>query len=196
MPLFVLKANLTFRKNVDSILIVSFREELVNKHTYLDVLYPSDVERILSRIAYEVVEQNRDNAGNLILVAGDHAVDVSLAQTISNVMATERGVQARVLSHREVDPAEDFRAKIAIIVTVMVHTGFEVFPVLRTLLEMPSPPREVRIATFVTAGSYAVPLKVRHVGRNIGLSRQQEMLCVGTLENGIGLSIIVRDSGR
>lgn len=153
------------------------------------VLGPDDVRRALTRIAHEVLEQNR-GADDVILV-GLHTRGVPIAERLSSLIESFEGVRPPVgrldiglyrddlTGHPRpmVRPTEipvPIEGKVVILVDDVLYTGRSIRAAMDALMDF-GRARRIQLAVLVDRGHRELPIRADYVGKNMPTARDEEV---------------------
>jgi pyrimidine operon attenuation protein / uracil phosphoribosyltransferase len=149
------------------------------------VLEAPEIRRVLTRIAHEVLEQNKGSQGLVLL--GIPTRGVALAQRLARRIAEVEGSEVPVgaldvtmyrddLRHHPVRavertdlPAEGVDGRTVVLVDDVLFSGRTVRAALDALANV-GRPRAVRLAVLVDRGHRELPIRADHVGKNLPTS--------------------------
>ena len=150
-----------------------------------------DIRRTITRVAHEIVEQNR-GCQDLILI-GMRTRGVPLAERIGQAIREFEGVSVPVgaldvslyrddLHSRgtrvEVQPSElpeDIADKRVVLVDDVLYTGRSIRAALDAIIDY-GRPRQVQLAVLVDRGHRELPIRADFVGKNIPTAYQDNVL--------------------
>jgi len=153
-------------------------------------LSSQDIERILIRIAHEIIEHNKSTQ-HLILI-GIHTRGVPLAKRIaSNIESFSKSripVGALDISpHRDdlsslnlppivhhTDIPVDIDGKTLVLVDDVLYTGRSVRAAMDTLIDL-GRPQSIQLAVLIDRGHREMPIRPDYVGKNIPSSKHEEI---------------------
>jgi pyrimidine operon attenuation protein / uracil phosphoribosyltransferase len=153
------------------------------------VMSPDDIRRAVTRIAHEIVENNR-GTGELVFV-GMRTRGVPLARRIAEAIRSFEGVDVPVGSldvglYRDdlpergaavnIQPSElpDVAGKSVVLVDDVLYTGRTVRAALDALIDY-GRPRRIQLAVLVDRGHRELPIRADYVGKNVPTSRQDDV---------------------
>jgi pyrimidine operon attenuation protein/uracil phosphoribosyltransferase len=147
----------------------------------------ADIRRALTRIAHEILEQNK-GAGNLCLI-GIRTRGVPLAQRLSRLIESFEGQpvpigKLDIAQHRDDRPRNgdvprtalsfDLGERQVILVDDVLYTGRSVRAALDALIEH-GRPAQVQLAVLVDRGHRELPIRADYVGKNLPTSRRERV---------------------
>ncbi|WP_026554986.1 bifunctional pyr operon transcriptional regulator/uracil phosphoribosyltransferase PyrR [Arthrobacter sp. 35W] len=157
------------------------------------VLSAADIDRALTRIAYEILEANKGSKDLLLL--GIPRRGFPLAQRLARkIAATDPTVDAAAivgqldvtmfrddLAHqptrapqRTALPASGIDEKIVVLVDDVLYSGRTIRAALDALVDV-GRPRAVRLAVLVDRGHRELPIRADHVGKNLPTSSSEKV---------------------
>jgi pyrimidine operon attenuation protein / uracil phosphoribosyltransferase len=154
------------------------------------VLEAPEIRRVLTRIAHEVLEQNKGSQGLVLL--GIPTRGVALAQRLARRIAEVEGSEVPVgaldvtmyrddLRHHPVRavertdlPAEGVDGRTVVLVDDVLFSGRTVRAALDALANV-GRPRAVRLAVLVDRGHRELPIRADHVGKNLPTSHSEKV---------------------
>ncbi|GAB3650489.1 bifunctional pyr operon transcriptional regulator/uracil phosphoribosyltransferase PyrR [Zhihengliuella somnathii] len=180
------------------------------------VLTGSDVERVLTRIAHEVIEANKGTEDLVLLgiptrgyplaqrlgqriVAADPSVDLdALVGQLDVTMYRDdlRHGTSRTPSPTRI-PAQGIDDKVVVLVDDVLFSGRTIRAALDALADI-GRPRTVRLAVLVDRGHRQLPIRADHVGKNLptALSEKVRVRLAETDEyDGESVTDVVIESG-
>lgn len=157
------------------------------------VLSAADIERVLTRIAFEILESNKGSHDLLLL--GIPRRGFPLAQRIAaKIAAADPTVDAaaivgqldvtlfrddlarkptRTPEHTKL-PAAGIDNKIIVLVDDVLYSGRTIRSALDALVDL-GRPRAVRLAVLVDRGHRELPIRADHVGKNLPTSSSEQV---------------------
>ncbi|WP_427018024.1 bifunctional pyr operon transcriptional regulator/uracil phosphoribosyltransferase PyrR [Pseudarthrobacter sp. P1] len=157
------------------------------------VLTAADIDRALTRIAYEILEANKGSKDLLLL--GIPRRGYPLAQRLARKLAaTDPTVDAEAivgqldvtmfrddLAHqptrapqRTALPASGIDNKVVVLVDDVLYSGRTIRAALDALVDV-GRPRAVRLAVLVDRGHRELPIRADHVGKNLPTSSSEKV---------------------
>ncbi len=153
------------------------------------VLRADDVRRALTRIAHEVLEQNR-GAEDVVLV-GLHTRGVPIADRLSSLIESFEGVRPSVgrldiglyrddllgRPRTMVKPTEipvPIEGKIVVLVDDVLYTGRSIRASMDALMDF-GRARLIQLAVLVDRGHRELPIRADYVGKNMPTSRGESV---------------------
>ncbi|MBI5215253.1 MAG: bifunctional pyr operon transcriptional regulator/uracil phosphoribosyltransferase PyrR [Ignavibacteriae bacterium] len=168
----------------------------MNNRTRL--LDEKDFERILTRLAHEILERNK-GAGNIALV-GIRTRGEFLARRLNEKIKSLEGKEIPLgflditlyrddLREKHQQPVLlgtyikfDITGKHLILIDDVLFTGRTVRSALSELVDL-GRPASIQLAVFIDRGHRELPIKADYVGKNIPTSLQQEVqVCMKELD--------------
>jgi pyrimidine operon attenuation protein/uracil phosphoribosyltransferase len=154
------------------------------------VLEPAEINRALSRIAHEILEQNKGAAGLVLLGIPTRGVQLArrLAARLAQIEGTQVPVGALdVTMHRDDLRRQPIRTiaatevpeggiddKVVVLVDDVLYSGRSVRAALDALSDF-GRPRAVRLAVLVDRGHRELPIRADHVGKNLPTSQLERV---------------------
>ncbi|GAB3675031.1 bifunctional pyr operon transcriptional regulator/uracil phosphoribosyltransferase PyrR [Angustibacter aerolatus] len=149
------------------------------------VLEAPQIQRVLTRIAHEVIEHNRGAEGLVLLGVPRRGVPLAqrLAGRIADVEGTEvpwgalditmyrddlRSHPVRALERTEI-PEGGVDGRTVVLVDDVLYSGRTIRAALDALQDV-GRPRAVRLAVLVDRGHRELPIRADHVGKNLPTS--------------------------
>ncbi|MEV4561280.1 bifunctional pyr operon transcriptional regulator/uracil phosphoribosyltransferase PyrR [Kitasatospora sp. NPDC049285] len=152
------------------------------------VLDATDVARVVTRIAHEIVE--RAKGAEDVVLLGIHTRGVHLAARLRDKLAQITGREipfgtlditmyrddlrlkpARALEHTEI-PADGIDGKLVILVDDVLFSGRTIRAALDALSDI-GRPRAVQLAVLVDRGHRELPIRADYVGKNLPTSLRE-----------------------
>ncbi|MEW5744109.1 MAG: bifunctional pyr operon transcriptional regulator/uracil phosphoribosyltransferase PyrR [Nitrospirota bacterium] len=173
-----------------------------------ELLNKKDIERILSRIAHEIVEKNKGTEG--LCLVGIQRGGVHLAHRLSRrINAIEhaelpvgsldislyRDDLAMRKAHpvvRKTDLPCDVTGKRIILVDDVLFTGRSIRAAMDALMDF-GRPAQIQLAVLIDRGHRELPIRADYVGKNIPTSRN-ENIEVQLEEEGFGDTILLQQA--
>ena len=155
------------------------------------VLSEADIERVLTRIAHEIIEANKGTQ-NLVLL-GIPTRGAHLARRLAEALRQVEGVDVPVGSlditmyrddlrrqpTRAVEPthvpADGVDGKVVILVDDVLYSGRTVRSALDALADL-GRPRTVRLAVLVDRGHRELPIRADYVGKNLPTAHAERVM--------------------
>ncbi len=157
------------------------------------VLNAADIDRALTRIAYEILEANKGSQ-NLLLVgvprrgyplaqrlaaklaAGDPAIDPAamVGQLDVTMYRDDLAHHPTRAPQRTQLPASGIDGKIIVLVDDVLYSGRTIRAALDALVDL-GRPRAVRLAVLVDRGHRELPIRADHVGKNLPTSSSEKV---------------------
>ena len=153
-------------------------------------LSSQDIERILIRIAHEIIEHNK--ATQHLILIGIHTRGVPLAKRIAtnieNFSESRIPVGALDISpHRDdlsslnlppivhhTDIPVDIDGKTLVLVDDVLYTGRSVRAAMDALIDL-GRPQSIQLAVLIDRGHREMPIRPDYVGKNIPSSKHEEI---------------------
>lgn len=154
------------------------------------ILSQSDIGRILTRVAHEIVERN-GGCEKLVFV-GMHTRGVPLARRLAARIKDFLEVEVPVgalditfyrddLSSLEVQPVvshtdvpDDIAGKRIVLVDDVLFTGRSIRAAMDALIDLGRPQR-IQLAVLIDRGHRELPIRADYVGKNIPTSRYEDV---------------------
>ncbi len=153
------------------------------------IMSPSDIRRAITRIAHEIVENNRGTQG--LVFVGMLTRGVPLAYRIARAIAEFEGDDVPVgtldvglyrddLTERgptvNIQPSDvpDVAGKRVVLVDDVLYTGRTVRAALDALIDYGRPER-IQLAVLVDRGHRELPIRADFVGKNIPTARADDV---------------------
>ncbi|GAA3014368.1 bifunctional pyr operon transcriptional regulator/uracil phosphoribosyltransferase PyrR [Kitasatospora albolonga] len=152
------------------------------------VLDATDVTRVITRIAHEIVE--RAKGAEDVVLLGIHTRGVHLARRLQAKLAQITGREipmgtlditmyrddlrlkpARAAEHTEI-PADGIEGKLVILVDDVLFSGRTIRAALDALSDI-GRPRAVQLAVLVDRGHRELPIRADYVGKNLPTSLRE-----------------------
>ncbi len=155
------------------------------------LLTSREIERVLSRIAHEIVERNK-GAEDVVLV-GMRTRGVPLASRIAQIIEGFEGIAIPVgtldiglyrddISPSELKPGKQSHTNIptsitdkrVILVDDVLYTGRSIRAAMDALMDL-GRPSCIQLAVLIDRGHRELPIRADYVGKNIPSSRDEEI---------------------
>jgi pyrimidine operon attenuation protein/uracil phosphoribosyltransferase len=153
------------------------------------IMSADDVRRAITRIAHEIVENNRGAEG--LVIVGMQTRGVPLARRLSGAISSFEGVEVPVgsldvglyrddLTERgasvNIQPSDlpEIAGKRVVLVDDVLYTGRTVRAALDALIDYGRPGR-IQLAVLVDRGHRELPIRADFVGKNIPTSRVDDV---------------------
>ena len=155
------------------------------------LLTPSEMRRVLARIAHEIVERNKGAEG--VILVGMRTRGVPLAKRISAIVEGFEGIPIPVgaldigLYRDDISPSElkspnqsctDIPAGIndkrVILVDDVLYTGRSIRAAMDALVDL-GRPKSIQLAVLIDRGHRELPIRADYVGKNIPSSRDEDI---------------------
>src|SRR5437879_2433461 len=133
------------------------------------------IDRTLSRIAHEIIEQNDDL--DTVALVGIHRRGVPLAQRLRRLIEERSGVEAPLHSQPVVRSTSlDFplEGMTCILVDDVLYTGRTIRAAVEALFDYGRPAR-VQLAVLADRGHRELPIRPDYVGKNLPTSRGERI---------------------
>lgn len=161
-----------------------------------EIMNAQDIDRVLSRMAHEIIEKNK-GTDNLVLL-GIRTLGVPLAQRIANkIKETEEvNIETGILDitlYRDdlstlsnkpiVHQTEinfDITEKKVVMVDDVLYTGRTIRAALDALIDL-GRPKQIQLAILIDRGHRELPIRADYIGKNIPTS-QDEVIKVNLKE--------------
>jgi pyrimidine operon attenuation protein/uracil phosphoribosyltransferase len=155
-----------------------------------ELLNKKDIDRILSRIAHEVIEKNKGTEG--LCVVGIQRGGAHLAKRLVSKIRTIEGTNIPVGSldislyrddlktHRplpvlrKTDIPFDITDKRVILVDDVLFTGRSIRSAMDALMDL-GRPAQIQLAVLVDRGHRELPIRADYVGKNIPTARNENI---------------------
>lgn len=154
------------------------------------IMVSMDVRRILTRIAHEIIERNK-NTEKLVLV-GIYNRGVPLAQRLSTNLESYCGFKTPVGSlditpyrddlnlHKNTHPAQHTRIPVnvdnllVVLIDDVLFTGRSVRAAMDAITDL-GRPKSIQLAVLVDRGHRELPIRADYVGKNVPSSRHEQI---------------------
>ncbi|MCX8031394.1 MAG: bifunctional pyr operon transcriptional regulator/uracil phosphoribosyltransferase PyrR [Thermodesulfovibrionales bacterium] len=155
-----------------------------------ELLNKKDIERILSRIAHEIIEKNK-GVENLCLI-GIQRGGAHLAKRIAKKIRDIENIEIPVgvlditmyrddISIRKVQPtirktdlSSDITGKKIVLVDDVLFTGRSIRAAMDALMDF-GRPAQIQLAVLIDRGHRELPIRADFVGKNIPTSRKENI---------------------
>lgn len=160
-------------------------DNLINTKTLVD---KEDIDRVLTRIAHEVLEKNKGSKD--IVLVGIKTRGVPIANRIANKIENIENkvvpcgelditlyrddlsqISSQPIVHNTKIPF-DINDKVVILVDDVIYTGRTVRSAMDALIDL-GRPAAIQLAVLVDRGHREVPIRADFVGKNIPTSRKE-----------------------
>ncbi len=149
-----------------------------------------DIERVLVRVAHEIVERNK-GAAHVVLV-GMRTRGVPLARRLAVAIQSLEGIAMPVgsldiglyrddLSSLDLKPViqrtdvpTDITGKQVVLVDDVFYTGRSIRAAMDALMDL-GRPESIQLAVLIDRGHRELPIRADYVGKNIPTSRNEEI---------------------
>lgn len=157
------------------------------------VLTAADIDRALTRIAYEILEANKGSKDLLLLgiprrgyplaqrlarklAATDPTVDAAaiVGQLDVTMFRDDLAHQPTRAPQRTALPAAGIDNKVVVLVDDVLYSGRTIRAALDALVDV-GRPRAVRLAVLVDRGHRELPIRADHVGKNLPTSSAEKV---------------------
>jgi pyrimidine operon attenuation protein / uracil phosphoribosyltransferase len=164
------------------------------------VLEAPEIRRVLTRVAHEILEQNKGPQGLVLLGVPTRGVWLArrLAARIADVEGSEvpfgaldatmfrddlRRQPVRALERTEI-PAGGVDDRTVVLVDDVLYSGRTVRAALDALVAV-GRPTAVRLAVLVDRGHRQLPIRADHVGKNLPTSQVERVSVLLTEQDGV-----------
>jgi pyrimidine operon attenuation protein/uracil phosphoribosyltransferase len=155
-----------------------------------ELLNKQDIDRILSRIAHEIIEKNK--GPEKICLVGIQRGGVHLARRIASKIAAIEGVIVPVgsldislyrddISLRKKHPVVrkteipfDISEKVIVLVDDVLFTGRSIRSALDALMDF-GRPAQIQLAILIDRGHRELPIRADYAGKNIPTSKNENI---------------------
>jgi pyrimidine operon attenuation protein/uracil phosphoribosyltransferase len=174
------------------------------------LLNSSDIERVLVRIAHEILEHNK-GAKNIAFV-GIKTRGVPLAQRLAKIIQSMEQVDIPVgslditlyrddvssLSFKHVVQQTyvpfDITSKQVILVDDVFYTGRSIRAALDALIDL-GRPETIQLAVLIDRGHRELPIRADFVGKNIPTARTEEIKVYVSEVDAVDKVVVMRQEG-
>jgi pyrimidine operon attenuation protein/uracil phosphoribosyltransferase len=174
------------------------------------LLNSSDIERVLVRIAHEIVEHNK-GAKNIAFV-GIKTRGVPLAQRLARIIQSMEQVDIPVgslditlyrddvssLGFKHVVQQTyvpfDITNKQVILVDDVFYTGRSIRAALDALIDL-GRPETIQLAVLIDRGHRELPIRADFVGKNIPTARNEEIKVYVSEVDAVDKAVVLRQEG-
>lgn len=178
--------------------------------TAKELLNRKDIERILSRIAHEIIEKNK-GIENLCLIGiqrgGVHIArrlslriraienaDVAVGSLDISLYRDDLGMRKEHPVVRKTDIPCDISDKRVILVDDVIYTGRSIRAAMDALMDF-GRPAQIQLAVLIDRGHRELPIRADYVGKNIPTSGD-ETIDVQFEEDGLEDKVMIQSSGK
>lgn len=171
------------------------------------VLNAADIERALTRIAYEILEANKGSANLLLLgiprrgyplaqrlaaklAASDPQIDpAAIVGQLDVTMFRDDLAQHPTRTPQRTElPVSGIDGKTVVLVDDVLYSGRTIRAALDALVDL-GRPRAVRLAVLVDRGHRELPIRADHVGKNLPTSSSEKVrVRLSEIDGGVGLN--------
>jgi pyrimidine operon attenuation protein/uracil phosphoribosyltransferase len=155
-----------------------------------ELLSKQDIERIISRIAHEIIEKNK--GPEKICLLGIQRGGVHLARRLASRITAIEGVEVPVgsldislyrddLSLRKKHPVVrktdipfDISEKVIILIDDVLFTGRSIRAALDALMDF-GRPAQIQLAVIIDRGHRELPIRADYVGKNIPTAKNENI---------------------
>ncbi len=155
-----------------------------------ELLSKQDIERIISRIAHEIIEKNK--GPEKICLVGIQRGGVHLARRLASKITGIEGVEVPVgsldislyrddLSLRKKHPVVrktdipfDISEKVIILIDDVLFTGRSIRAALDALMDF-GRPAQIQLAVIIDRGHRELPIRADYVGKNIPTAKNENI---------------------
>ncbi len=155
-----------------------------------ELLSKQDIDRIISRIAHEIIEKNKGPEG--ICLVGIQRGGVHLARRLSAKISAIEGAEVPVgsldislyrddLSLRKKHPVVrktdipfDISEMVIVLVDDVLFTGRSIRAALDALMDF-GRPAQIQLAVLIDRGHRELPIRADYVGKNIPTARSENI---------------------
>lgn len=155
-----------------------------------ELLNKKEIERIISRIAHEIIEKNR-GTGNLCLIGiqrgGVHLAkrlftrikivenaDVPVGSLDITLYRDDVGIRKEQLIVRKTDVPCDITDKNIILVDDVLFTGRSIRAAMDALMDL-GRPAQIQLTVLIDRGHRELPIMADYIGKNIPTSRSEDI---------------------
>jgi pyrimidine operon attenuation protein/uracil phosphoribosyltransferase len=174
------------------------------------VLDAASIDRLLTRIAHEILERNKSLTG--IGLVGVRARGVPLAQRLAAKLGAIEGNPppvglldinlyrddlSRIAEHpvlRRTEIPYDLDDAVVILVDDVLFTGRTVRAALDALMDL-GRPRQIQLAVLVDRGHRELPVRADYVGKNLPTAASERVDVLLTETDGADEVVIVKAEG-
>lgn len=154
------------------------------------LMSPIDVERVLTRIAHEIVERN-SGAEHIVLV-GMQTRGFPIAKRLAKIINSFENIDIPIgsldislyrddLSDREIKPVlhrtdipYDVTDKNVILIDDVFYTGRSIRAAMDAIMDL-GRPKTIQLAVLIDRGHRELPVRADYVGKNIPTSKIEEI---------------------
>jgi pyrimidine operon attenuation protein/uracil phosphoribosyltransferase len=155
-----------------------------------ELLSKQDIERIISRIAHEIIEKNK--GPEKICLVGIQRGGVHLARRLASRITAIEGVEVPVgsldislyrddLSLRKKHPVVrktdipfDISERVIILIDDVLFTGRSIRAALDALMDF-GRPAQIQLAVIIDRGHRELPIRADYVGKNIPTAKNENI---------------------
>ncbi|MCL0062164.1 bifunctional pyr operon transcriptional regulator/uracil phosphoribosyltransferase PyrR [Thermodesulfovibrionales bacterium] len=155
-----------------------------------ELLNKKEIERIISRIAHEIIEKNR-GTGNLCLIGiqrgGVHLAkrlftrikivenaDVPVGSLDITLYRDDVGIRKEQLIVRKTDVPCDITDKNIILVDDVLFTGRSIRAAMNALMDL-GRPAQIQLTVLIDREHRELPIMADYIGKNIPTSRSEDI---------------------
>ncbi|MCL0035679.1 bifunctional pyr operon transcriptional regulator/uracil phosphoribosyltransferase PyrR [Thermodesulfovibrionales bacterium] len=155
-----------------------------------ELLNKKEIERIISRIAHEIIEKNR-GTGNLCLIGiqrgGVHLAkrlftrikivenaDVPVGSLDITLYRDDVGIRKEQLIVRKTDVPCDITDKNIILVDDVLFTGRSIRAAMDALMDL-GRPAQIQLTVLINREHRELPIMADYIGKNIPTSRSEDI---------------------
>ncbi len=175
-----------------------------------EILNKKDIERILSRMAHEIIEKNKGTEN--ICIVGIQRGGVHLAKRLAKIIKEiegrsievgsldiafyrdDLGIRKEQPTVRKTDVPCEITDRKVVLVDDVLFTGRSIRAAMDALMDF-GRPAQIQLAVLLDRGHRELPIRADYVGKNIPTSRE-ENIEVQLTEDGLEDGVFIISQGK
>ena len=176
------------------------------------VMNAEEIRRALTRIAHEILEQNHQHIGELVLVGVKSRGDILAHRIAENLVRIENidiavGAIDVTLYRDDINLHEiqtqinstelpfEITGKWVILVDEVLYTGRTIRAAMDALMDF-GRPAAIQLAALIDRGHRELPISAHYIGKNVPTSRKEFIQVQVVEEHGVDSAIICEPDAR
>lgn len=173
------------------------------------IMDSTSIQRVLTRVAHEIVEKNKGTADLVLIGLRSRGVDLArrLAQRLKEIEGVDVPVGALDITLyrddlgkpgpqptvRKTEIAFSIENKKVILVDDVLYTGRTTRAALDGLMDL-GRPRVIQLAVLVDRGHRELPIRADYVGKNVPTAKTEQVQVMLQEEDGVDRVVILKET--
>ncbi|BDR58604.1 bifunctional pyr operon transcriptional regulator/uracil phosphoribosyltransferase [Xylocopilactobacillus apicola] len=130
------------------------------------------LNRSITRIAVEIIEENNSYKNNLIFVGTENAGN-EIAKRLANAIEDLEDISIPVITLEQLTKEKgEVSDKIVVLVTKVISKGWLIEEAINKILSL-GKPRSIQLAVLIDRGHRELPIGANYIGKNVPTAKSE-----------------------